>query len=264
MQVVFNSRYFKVFAFISVLTALTLFAASSDSFAITSKTKLTRPSSTSAFCTSLNTKANGVTAKIDSLSENLIQAQNQQSKNKITQYQEVDKKVDANRGLADANRSDNFTKLEARATNDNEKIAVQTYKTAVDVAVSARRLAYDNARKEFRSGIQSSIDNRKSTVSSRVDTYKNSVNTAISNAKASCLTSSTESSTIRTTFQSAMKTAQTTYRNNRSSDDKVKTEADSLATMRNATFESANQAFKDSMSVARKNLILAFGSKTNI
>lgn len=265
MKAISNSRFFRLFIFVALLTASSFIVLSPDVSAITSRNQTPESAATGAFCTNLSSKTNQVITKIDSLSAKLSEAWSLQSKKSLSQFQQVDEKVKSSRSKADEARSGNFKKLEEKASSEKEKTAVQAYKLAVNSAIDVRRTAYDDARSQFRANLQSMINSRKNITTSELDAYKISINNAIVDAKNGCMSDSVSSALeVRKAFQDTMKNAQIVYRNSRLNDDKVKADVSSLVAVRNDTYKAADQIFKDSMDMARKDLISAFGPKADI
>lgn len=265
MKIISSSKYFKLFIFAIALTASSFVISSPDIFAIANKTQTTETAGSGAFCKNLTDKTSQLTTKIDSLSAKLSEAWDSQSKKSISQFQQVDEKVDSGRSKADETRTSNFKKLEAKASSEKEKSAVQAYELAVNSAVTIRRTSYDNSRKEFRTNLQHVFGNHKNTTTAQLGSYKASINNAIADAKNGCMSDSASSMTeTRTNFRAAMKNAQESFRNSRLGDDGLKSDVNNLISTRNDTFKAADRVFKDSMDLAKKDLITAFGAKANI
>lgn len=218
-------------------------------------------SSTSAFCTALPAKATNITNSIDALTSKVTLAWSQQDQKLATDEQKVDQEVATDRQHADTERASDFTQLEAKATTSSEKQAVQTYETAVLSAVTTRRAAYDTARQTFRTGLKNAIDSRRSTVTSQLDAFKSAASDALNTAEADCA-SNESAAMIRQTLQGSLKTARETFQSDRKSDDTVGTQAQQLATTRDAAFKAADQAFQASLATARQTLKQAFGSSS--
>lgn len=227
-----------------------------------SSTGTAKSSATSPFCTNLSTRATTATSKISDLRGKLATAWSNQDSSLSSKYASVDQNVAQVRTQADTERTSNFGKLEAKATTDAQKQAVQTYETAVKNAVTIRRAAYDAARQTFRDGVKSAIDSRRSTITSQTDAFSSAVQSALSSAEASCNTDSSVSAgqTARTTLVASLKTARETFQADRKNDATVGSQATQLAATRDAAFKAADQTFQASMTTARTALQKAFGS----
>lgn len=249
----------------SVLGVAALLSIPSVSMALGSRdgaTTTADTTKTSPFCTNLSTDISNINSRMTSLESKVSQAWTQQDQKLMAEAQTVDQKVAADRQAADTQRQADFTKLEAKATTGSEQQAVQTYETTVNNAVSTRRAAYDAARQTFRSGLAADVTSRHSTVTDQSDTFQVSVNAAISTAQASCASDPSGGAAARTAFVASLKSAREAFEGDRSGDQKVKQQAQQLAATRDATFRSADQAFKASMQTARQTLDKAFKSSS--
>lgn len=246
------SKSFRLIASAATVTSMVFMPLSGTALAVEAKT--------SPFCTNLSTRVSSITSQVNNLSGKVAPAWAQQDEKLSSADQKVDQDVAAARQKADSDRDANFTKLEAKATTDAQKQAVQTYETAVKTAVTTRRGAYDAARQTFRTGVKDAVLARRSTVAAQISQFKASVNAAVASAQASCTSNPASGASVRTTLVSALKTARQTFQSNRKGDETVGSQVKQLAATRNDSFKAADQAFKASMVTARDALRQAFGS----
>jgi len=219
-----------------------------------------------AFCTNLSNSTRPIVAKVQENRGKATSDWSTKDANLASQWQQADQKITTARAEADAKRAANYEKLMAKATTDEQKAAVEAYEQAVNNAVAARRASYDSARQTFRNSVQSTIAARRSVAQSQLSTFQSSVNSAIANAQASCASNPTDISGIKATLQSNLKSARENFQAVRKTDnpDAVKGQIQQLIAARNASFESANTTFKNTIDQARANLQQVFGNNSAI
>jgi hypothetical protein len=255
----------KLAAAASLVSVCGLVLAPVSSFALGAKTAAattTTPAS-SAFCSALSAKTGTIITTLTTRAGKATQAWAQRDQAVAADEQKVDQKVATARQTADTTRAQDLTKLEAKATTDPEKQAVQTYETAVQAAVTTRRAAYDAARQAFNDGINSTVGTRASTVTGQLSSFQDSVNSAINTAQASCANDPANGPAVRLTLQAGLKSARLTFQGERKSDDTVSTQVKQLATIRDAAFKAADQTFQTALSAARQSLEQAFSKTGN-
>lgn len=218
---------------------------------------------TSPFCNNLQNRASQITTNLTNMKNKVDDAWSKASQTLTTNRQKEDQEIATDRQTWDTQRQDNYTKLEAKATTDSQKAAVQAYITAVNNAVATRRTAYDAARTAFRSGVDSAIATRHSEVTDQLNAFVDSANSAIATAEASCIANPANGATIRSTLIDSLKTARTTFQTDRKDDSKIGTQVVQLAQVRKAAFKAADAAFATSLSAARQALKAAFGSSSS-
>lgn len=257
----------------SIIGALCLVLAPVSAYAVGRPagvgTAATAASSTSSkpkpgFCNGLTNQANVTNGRIDILNGKAGQAWSQQDQKLAAQFQKVDQKVADARKKADAARAKDLSKLAAKATTNDQKQAVQTYKAAVQDAINTRRAAYDAARQTFRAGVQNAITSRRSTIKAQLATFQDSVSSAFSTAEASCAGSSPNGQAIQQTLRTSLKSARETFQNDRKSDSTIGGQVKQLAATRQAAFQTADKTFQNSLAAARQALQQAFGKNTNV
>ena len=225
----------------------------------TTTPKLTK---TSPFCTNLPSRASAITDKVTAQVGKVNQTWTLQNQKQVADYQKFDQTISANRLKVDNERNTDFSKLEARATTPAQQQAVQTYVATVKSNVATRRSAYDTARGTFRSAVIAALSTRRTSVTSQLDSFQSSVNGAIGSAEASCTADPTSSTTVRQSLVTSLKTARESFKTDRAGDLTVTSQIKQLAATRTASFKTADQTFKSSMTTARQTLQTAFGKKT--
>lgn len=182
--------------------------------------------------------------------------------NRLTNLQNRDNNNDTKladlRKQWDQNRDQQFAKLEARATTDAQKQAVQTFETTIRAAITARRSAIDAAIETFRTGLAQVLTQRQTKVATAISSFQTSVDAAINKAKSDC-GSGMDPKTVRAAFIASLKTARTQFQTDRQAIDKLATNVQPLVTARRTAIEAAVQTFKTAAEQARTALKTAFG-----
>lgn len=209
------------------------------------------------FCSTVPT----ISSKIDQRIANTtakIETKRTDIVNNITkrQSERVTRRADSRAKQAQI-REPYYAKLEEKATNETQKQAVATFKSAVESAANVRWSAIDAALQIFTSEVKNALVQRKSSVDAVVSAYRSSISAATEKAKADCA-AGTEQKTVRTTFQQEMKAARSKFQADWQTVDKVKgllqTQRDDLKTATNK----AMQDFKTAMEKAGTDLKAAF------
>lgn len=259
MRQIFNRSNFAIVTGIVLLFAVIILSPK-DIYAIEANSPQALAESnnaaikTSPFCTNLATESAKVKANLTELSSKLSAAWVQQGATKTTDWQQVDQKVSANRAAADAKLIDSLTKLAEKATSDNQKQAITDYAAAVNAALTTRRNDTDNARITFRNAVNNLMASRQETVTAQLNTFIDSVDTAIATAKDVCTSDPTSGVATHKIYQDSLAEARTTFQNNRSGNDKIKTELTILSAARDDNFKTIDAAFKASMTAAKTTL----------
>ena len=169
--------------------------------------------------------------------------------------------IQTKRDEAKTNFEKLITNLQAKATTDAEKTAVDVFKTSVANALTTRKTAVDAAVNTYQDALDALIGNREDVIKTAAATFKSAVTSAIATAKADC-TAGTDPATVRTTFMASLKSANEAFR----SAVQVKVQGqnnqqiEALAKTRNDAIKAANNAFKQSLKQARDTLKTAFPS----
>jgi hypothetical protein len=195
-----------------------------------------------------------VDSEISKRETRLNSAYDKRSKTFTTKRQDWDKRLLEKRDAWDAQRQQNFTKMEAKAKTAAQKEAVATYKSAVLAAVNTRRTANDAARAAFRNGVEDFASGHRSEVLADLTTFKGAVTAAETTAKTNCEADPSQGVTIRTTFRNALKTARQDYAATRK-DDPLDSQIKTLAQTRDQTIKTNDETFRRTIQTARETLL---------
>lgn len=215
------------------------------------------------FCTNLSTTTVTINSKISDLNSKLTAAQSNRTTQLSTNRAKWDAAIVANRAKWDANRQTEYTELQAKATTDAEKSAVNTYITSLQTAIQSHRGANNAARATFRSGEDNLISQHQKIVNDQVSVFTANVDGAETTANTSCQTAKPANETIRASFVGSLKTARETYRSDRTSDSAVSAQIKQLASARTAAIQNNDATFKSAADQARTALKAAFGDKSS-
>src|SRR5579862_2122526 len=214
------------------------------------------------FCANLSSKISDVNNSISKQQANITAARAKRTQYLNTDWSKVDSKLADERGGWAKWRQQQFTTLEAKATTDAQKTAVQTYVTTLTTAISTRESANDAARTTYRNALLAAVKAQNATVDSQISALTSAVSTAEATAQSSCATSPNNTS-IRTTFIAAMKSARQTFTSARKADDNLASQRNALGKERDVTIHANELAFKNAENAATKALMSAFPSSSS-
>ncbi len=256
MRQIFSRSNFIIFVGIALLFVTVLFSPK-DIYAVevASPKALAESSNaaakTSPFCTNLATDSSKLKTNINNLVTKLTASWALQGSDKNAQWQQIDQKVAANRQAADTKLTDSLANLAEKATSDSQKQAITVYSVAVNAALMTRRNDTDTVRSTFRNAVDNLLTTRKDTVSAQLSKFQSAVYTAATTATDSCSADQTNGVSIHKTYQDSLTAARAAFQNDRSGDDKIKSELLKLTNSRNDSFKLIDTTFQASMTAAR-------------
>jgi hypothetical protein len=168
-----------------------------------------------------------------------------------------DNKIATARKNWDNTRNQYFAKLEAKATTDQQKTAVQTFETSVDAAVTVRRSAYDANRATYRSAVNTAITNNQSDIDQAIATLRSDYSAAVAKAQSSCA-SGTAYKDVAATLTADLQVARTKFKASRAANPNIAQTVKSLASAEKTADQTADQQFKASVNAAYAQLRTAF------
>jgi hypothetical protein len=210
--------------------------------------------SSANFCARINSVEQKITDQITKAETKQSTHQGERL-DKITKKEsEVDAKRAFGRGEADTKRVKNWDKMLGKAKTEEQKVAVEAYKTSISNAVSVRRTAIDTAVKAYRDGLTGVLANHNAKIAAAVATFKASMDTAVAKAKADC-TAGVASQTVKDAFNKSVSDARTILQTARK-DAEVSSGLTALKKARNDAVELAIANFKTATEKARADLML--------
>jgi hypothetical protein len=168
----------------------------------------------------------------------------------------IDQKITTARANTNQQFEAKIQKLESKAGLTNtQKLAIEVYKLSMEQAEKTRETAVDNARLEYRSNLNYTVTSRQLIWSDSAALFQTNVKTAFSAASAKC---SDGSADTMTTLKAAIQDAHQTLTTARS-DAKLSSDIKQLASTRDKTIKSANDAFIKSVTTYTTTLKSALG-----
>lgn len=208
------------------------------------------------FCDRVGDLDSGI---VGNLEKRAREAESKMSRNQ-EQWQErvgqFDSDIEEFRTARDTNIEAHFSKLEERATTDDQKQAVSDFEAAMKAAIEARRDAIDAARNAFRDAVKSAIGERNQALEESIASFKNAVSAAVSKAKSDC-SGGTSAQQARTALKASVKAAHDEFVADRKVA-KVGDEVSELAKARNEAITKAMSDFRQAVEDATGKLKEAF------
>lgn len=211
-------------------------------------------------CSRFDNILNKISSDADTRAGNLEKKRQTGSTNITKDRAEADNKIKTSRQGWDTKWKGMFAKLEAKATTDEQKTAVQTFETAIKDAVTTRRAAFDANRVTFRTGVDTAIANHKSAVSGAVTTLKSEYAAAVAKAQANCA-SGTAYKDVANQLKADLAAARDKFKSSKVGTENVGQQVKRLADARNQADKAATKTFNDTVKAATTALKQAFGSQ---
>jgi hypothetical protein len=218
------------------------------------------PDQIANFCARLDTVSTNIQSRITNRESQVDGRKAERKTNFDSRISERIAKLNTYRETRDDMRADRYTKLESRATTDEQKVAVAEFEKDVEAAVAVRKTAVDAALASFRSSAGVLRTTTESNVDAAIDTFKAAIDTAFAKAESDC-NSKVGAATIRTNLAADIKAAHETLKATRLSElASVKNQLVTLRATRKATIDAAFGTFRTSLSAATAELKAAFGN----
>ncbi|MCL5436036.1 MAG: hypothetical protein M1275_03055 [Patescibacteria group bacterium] len=209
-----------------------------------------------AVCTRIDAFMEKLQVGLGQANTNLAQVRTERSHNLQNRAEQNDEKLSGIRDSADSNREQFYEKLQARATTDQQKQAVETFRNAVEAAVQVRQAAVDAAIETFRQGLGEAAQVRQETTERARTTFQAAVQAAEEKAKADCET--VDAATVRTQLLADLHKARTQLQANIKVANQVQTTLQQLKQTRRQAIEKAFDAFHAAFQTALSDLKAAF------
>jgi hypothetical protein len=161
------------------------------------------------------------------------------------------------RTKAETNRETRFGQLEARATTDEQKAAVATFRNTLASLTETRRQAVDSAISTYRGSVDGSIATRKTTSETARTTLRSAIDSVLSQAKTDC-TNGVEIQAVRTNTNNGIKTARQQFAEAVKSLEKTKDNVTEASKIRREAMNKIQAEFKAGYDKAVAELKTAF------
>lgn len=189
-----------------------------------------------------------------------LQAKIADSQTRITtQRAQKDANLASARTLADTSKITYYANLEASATTDAEKSAVQNFETAVNNAEAAKRTAIDSATATYRTGVDAILAQKQPLIQAAAPTFEAAVKAVVDKAKTDCA-NGVSSATVFANAKAGLKTAIAQFKDVVQYGGMINTQMTVLKSARNAAYQKANSDYRVAVQTAANALNLAFGA----
>jgi len=209
------------------------------------------------FCTNLNTFSTQYSSAVQQRVNALQQKIEQSNASLASVRVKEDQALSTTRQNMDAKKEQYYAQLEAKATTDEQKTAVQNFETAMDAASTARKSAIDAANKAFRDGVDAIIAQKQPLIQQAGPAFEAAVKSAFDKAKSSC-TSGTASATVRSTLLTDLKTAKDQFKTAVNAGNAINSQMKTLKATRNSAFKKAATDYKTAVQKATADLKAVF------
>ncbi|MCL5435654.1 MAG: hypothetical protein M1275_01070 [Patescibacteria group bacterium] len=262
-----NNRLLKLssFALLALLAPTLVFAAPLRTLKptagnATGTANNLKPTAAAAVCARIDAFMEKLQAGLGQANTNLAQVRTERSYNLQNRAEQNDEKLNKIRDTAETNREQFYEKLQARATSDGQKQAVETFRNTVEAAVQVRRTAVDAAIEAFRQGLKEAVQTRQETTERTRTAFQTAVQAAEAEAKANCGT--LDAQTVRTQLLSDLQKARTQLRANIKVANQVQTTLQQLKQTRRQAIKKAIDTFHAAFQAALSDLKAAFPNTT--
>lgn len=202
-------------------------------------------------------RVDGLSDKIDQnilrKQQNLEMLHKDKSKKMQSNFEEKTKQINSTRIQWDKNRDIHYKKLSEKAQNEDQKTAIEQFKTTIEDAVQKRRSAFDKATQEYRDSIELTINNKKNGIDAIVNNYKLELSKAKDQANLDCQNNKDESE-IRSNFNSRLQTSKITLVSDKDGVDQILLQINAAKQIRLDAIQKATQEFQLTLHSAKETL----------
>ena len=240
-----------IFLIVSVLVALAFsFAISNYSHAESVPNReRTRPD----ICSRVDGLGDKINENILHKQQNLEMLHKDKTKKMQASFEEKTKQITFSRQQWDKNREIHYKKLSEKAQNQDQKAAIEQFKTSVEEAVQRRRNAFDKATQAYRNSIELTINNKQNGIDAIVDNYKLELSKAKDQANLDCQNNKDESE-IRNNFNSSLQMSKTNLVSDKSGVDQILLQINAAKQIRLDAIQKATQEFQSTLQSAKETL----------
>lgn len=210
------------------------------------------------FCANLPQAVSLLDQKIITREIALKTRQNEKLKNLKNNRNFRDAKLAESKQNITANLADTYAKIEILAKTDEQKTAVNNFKTAMENTVNARKNAVAKAASDYRQEIDNIIVSRNSAIDAAVQNFKKSHQMAVQKAKTDCI-AGVKPLTAKINFISGIEMAKTKLASEKQKMENPSLLVKSASGNYKNSITKANQDFKAATEKARADLKASFG-----
>ena len=218
-------------------------------------------SSQNQFCANLTANTAKVTTKLTDLRTKALAAADSRDQAIAGRQSAWDQKLLEAHAKWDAKRSEAYELLLKKATDGNQRGAVQQYQRTVSEVVERRRLLNDNVRMSYRDAVATALASSRTNIVTDADAFAQKVIEAKDAAAASCKATPAKGADIRRDMMQDLQSARQTFNLDRKDRVAAKVEIQEALTVRNDAIKRHNAAFERSLTQARETLRKAFNGQ---
>lgn len=205
------------------------------------------------FCSRLSTFVTNLTNRWTERETALNQRRAEREANLADRQAERDKRLTDNRAAQDAKRAAQYEKLVGKAKTDEQKQAIEKFKTAIEASQTTRRAVVDAAVVAFRDGLKTAIASRKTGADAARETYRAAIEQAQQAAVSAC-SAQNDMATIKANLKAALEAARAKYQSEKEATVKLGETVKQLVETRQAAFAKALADFKAAVEKAKADL----------
>lgn len=161
----------------------------------------------------------------------------------------------ADRAVSDQNKKDYIASLLARAENDAERQAIQTFSASVDVSVKEFRASVDAAYETYQAGVLTGRDQRISQMDMLIMEYKKNLTDALAETSVSCKKSFSFFSDLK--IKNNFESLRSQFEKDHKAKETLGATIDSLLTARKQAIADAQATFDADISLSEQTLRVA-------
>ena len=141
---------------------------------------------TNNFCSNISNISEKLTAQIKTTEEK----QSKKETNRVANTNKKENDTNSRNAISkiniDANHIKNWNKATETAKTDEQRVAVATYKVAIQTAIDTRKISVNAAIKTYKSGLMVDITAYNNSLITAITNFKSSIDTALNSAKTDC------------------------------------------------------------------------------
>lgn len=252
-----KSNIFKTILFGAVLASLALPASA---FAEERKGPADGRPKQENFCARIAAFKSKTDEELYSREVKLKAARSERAAKSESKWKERDEKLSMKRDARHENIDEHYKKIESRDLTDEQKVALETFKSAHATALAARKTAVDSAIATYRDDVENATGANKASIDSLIATFRAAVKAAHDKASADCQ-DSVDQAAVKETFIASIKAAKDAFAAGRKDLENRGDSIKPLIEARNAAFKKAADDFKTAMEKARADLKAVFPEK---
>ena len=202
------------------------------------------------FCINIPTLAISINQEVSSRIEKMLASQSVAGQELNRKSAERQNKLLAQRQQWDKNREAQYDSLYKKAKNEEQKLAVDSFKNEVEKAVLLRRSANQKSMNEFEITIDGYLFSEKNKLALATSNYQKNLILATSKAVREC-SSASDQSNARPELISTITQSQSYVKNGSAENMTIQAQINEIASKKRESIKEANLAFDQKISKAK-------------